>query len=538
MMIRSTDEYGVEAFTNAIINIDNTAPMIDLGTPVNGAPIGRTLDINGQIFDNLKLKIISVHLVNTDNPSVQQMYEPPIQDVLMASLDVRRFPDGDYTLTVLAQDLSGNETVVIRNIRLIKAKAASEIAIINPLPGITYCGGGVTVSGKITGAVIPDMVTIMLDRRNFVETEVNRYGVFRYEVPEGALPEDGRIGISAAFETPSGERVASYENIVTINRYGPVLEVNTHKDGDVITGRPWFSGNAYMFRPIGESVEKQTRTFYGVDRVELSFDNGRSFTQAKGTGDWKFRLETSEMEMGILPIIIRATFNNGEFAVRRILLIVDTRSPVVNTIGPIENSAYRTTIRVFGSAYDDYDMENVAVSLRPGNKIGYSVPGFIQGLYFDFSGLGGLNWTSAVGLTFFDDNVKVQFNFAQAPSGRYSGWAMGGKILANIYNKNLADWFGLDWVFWKTSLVLGAHFSYFLMEEGETPLWMGQFLGQWEIIKADMSFFFPKWKYFKSLSFYMEPGIWFASSDVDTNKDPNAWRTKFTIAFGGRINLF
>jgi hypothetical protein len=537
MLIRTTDGYGIEAFTNAIINIDNTPPVIDLGTPANGAPIGRTLEINGQVYDNLKLKIISLHLVDTNNPNTQMIYEPPIQDVLMASMDVRSFPDGDYTLTVLAMDLSGNETVVIRNVRLIKAKAASEIAIINPLPGIAYCGT-LIVSGKITGAVIPETVTIMLDRKNYTEIEVNRYGIFRHEIPESVLPEDGRISISAAFETPSGERVASHENIVTINKYGPVLEIETHKDGDVITGRPWISGNAYMYRPIGESLDKKTRMFYGVDRVELSFDNGRTFSLAKGTGDWKYRLETSEMDMGILPIIIKASFNNSEIAVRRVLLIVDTRLPIVNTIGPVENSAYRTTIRVFGSAYDDFDMDHVEVSLRPGNKIGYAVPSFIQGLYFDTSILGGLNWCTAVGVTFFDDNVKVQVNFSQAPSGRYSGWAIGGKVLANIYNKNISDWFGLDWVFWRTSIVLGAHFSYFLMEGEENPLWMGEFLGQWEIIKADMSYFFPNWKYFKSLSFYMEPGIWFAPSDVDLKKDPDAWRTRFTIGFGTRINLF
>jgi len=301
-----------------------------------------------------------------------------------------------------------------------------------------------------------------------------------------------------------------------------------------------------MYRPPGEIVNRQTKTLYGVSKVEVSFDNGRSFLLAKGTGEWRYRLETSQLEEGILPIIIKATFNNEEFAVRRILLIVDPHPPTVNVIGPVENTGYRTTIKVFGSAADEYDMEGVEVSLRPGNKFGYSVPGFIQGLYFDTSFLGGVNWCAGLGLTFFDDNVKVQGNVSHAPSGRYSGMAYGFKVLANIWNKNLGDWLGPDWTFWKTSVVLGAHFSYFTMEEGENPLWMGEFLGQWEIIKSDMSFFFPKWKYFKSLSFYMEPGIWFSPSDVssDTGKRPDgsdynkAWPVRFTIALGLRVNLF
>ena len=85
--------------------------------------------------------------------------------------------------------------------------------------------------------------------------------------------------------------------------------------------------------------------------------------------------------------------------------------------------------------------------------------------------------------------------------------------------------------------MLGAHFSYFTMEEGENPLWMGEFLGQWEVIKSDMSFFFPKWKYMNKLSFYVEVGVWFAPSDVDISLDSNAIPWIPRIGFGLRCSL-
>jgi hypothetical protein len=215
---------------------------------------------------------------------------------------------------------------------------------------------------------------------------------------------------------------------------------------------------------------------------------------------------------------------------------VDTRAPVVNVIGPPENSSHRDTISIYGSVKDDFDMDTVEVVLRSGDKAAYSVPGFIQGLYFDVSFLGGLQYAAGLGLTFFDDNVKLQGVAARgADNSRYSNWAFGVKVLANIYTIKLDRWLGMDWEFWTTNLALGAQFLYFFMEEGETRLWMGQFLGQWEIIKADMSYFFPKWKYFKTYSLYMEHGIWFAPSDVVSQQ---AWRTKYTIAFGVRFSLF
>jgi len=537
IMIRATDGYGVQSFTSTTINIDNTKPMIDLSAPKNGAPIGRTLEVNGQIYDNLKVKLITVLLTDTNNPDSFMVVEPTVEDVILLSLDVRSYRDGDYTLTVSAEDMSGNQTVVIRNIKFIKAKAASEIAIINPLAGTTF-GGSAVVSGRITGAVIPESVDLMLNKVKLTEVSVNKFGVFRFDLPDGLIPEERAVGISAAFQTPSGEWVASYEHFLSIETYGPVLEITSHKDGDVITGRPWLYGNAFMFRPPGEVVNRQTKALYGVNRVEVSFDNGRNFLLAKGAGDWRFRLETSQLEMGVLPIIVRATFNNDEFAVRRILLIVDPIPPIVNVIGPVENSAYRTTVKVFGSSLDDYDMEFVEVSLRPGNKFGYSVPGFIQGLYIDTCFLSGLIWCAGLGLTFFDDNVKLQLNASQAPPNtRFSGMAYGGKVLANIWNKNLGAWFGPDWSFWRTSFVLGAHFSYFTMDEGENPLWMGEFLAQWEVIKSNMDFFFPKWKYFNKLSFYVEMGVWFAPSDVDWNLDTNALPWIPRIGFGLRCSL-
>jgi hypothetical protein len=564
MLVRTIDKYGISSFASGIINIDNTPPEIDLGSPRNGDRIGVTLNLTGQVYDNIEFTRLAVQLVNVENPNVQRSFDLPKQFVIMEAIDVTAFPDGDYTVKIVAYDQSGNETSLIRNFNILKARAASEVAIINPLPGISH-HGPLIVSGKITGAVIPEKVTLMLDNKDYALIDVNRYGIFRYELPDDAIETEDPVVFSAYFRTPGGERIVSFENKVRVYDYGPMLVVDSHNDGDVITRRPYISGRAFFTPPPSpddaEAVEEEgdgeleaeeapviklsskeqkakAKLNPQVRKVEISFDNGRSFVSANGTDQWKYRLETGELERGTLPLVIKASFTDNSVAIRRILLVVDTRPPVVNTIGPPENSSHRTEVAVYGSSSDDYDMDSIQISLRPGDKNLYAVPGFIQGLYLDGNALGGYVFGFGIGLTFFDDNVKLQFQAAQAsPGTRYSGWAFGGKVLANVFTKKLGDWFGPDWEFWTTSITVGAHFAYFwgMKQEGEKPLWMGQLIGQWEIIKANMGFFFPKWKYFKSFSIYTEPGLWFAPSDVVSEQ---AWRTKFTIGFGGRISLF
>jgi len=590
MLVRTIDKYGVSSFTNGIINIDNTPPEIDLGSPRNGDKIGVSLPITGLVYDSVSLKSISVQFVNVENPNVQRSFGLPTDKmVIQETLDVAAFPDGDYSLKITLVDQSGNETSVIRNVNLLKARAASEVALINPLPGITH-SGPLVVSGKITGAVIPETVTLMLNKKVHADVEVNRYGIFAYDLPEDAVTTEDPVVFSASFRTPNGEQIISFDNKVQMEKSGPVLLIDSHHDGDVITRRPYISGRTFYILPEEEPSEEDAegaaaapaapasaapaaaaadgeaapldekarkaaekaaakaereaekaareaqKNAPKVHRVEVSLDNGRSFKSAKGGEKWKFRLETGELVPGPLPVVVKATFNDESVAVRRIILTVDTRPPVVNVMAPPENSSHRDTVLTYGSAKDDYDMDTVEVSLRPGDKAFYAVPGFIQGLYLDGSFLGGLQYMTGLGLTFFDDNVKVQGNASHAtPGTRYSGWAFGGKVLANVYTKNVGEWLGPDWDFYTTSVAVGAHFSYFMMEKGETRLWMGEFLFQWEMIKADMAFFFPKWKYFKTFSLYTEPGIWFAPSDVTSS---DAWRVKFTIAFGGRISLF
>jgi len=540
MLVRAVDGFGVSSYSSGIINIDNTAPEVDVAFPREGASFATDLYVTGQIFDAMALQGIAIRIVNIDDPYVREVRELDPRFVVMERFDVSGFPDGDYIVQISAWDYSGNEAIVIRNISLMRGDTASEVAIINPLPGVVH-SGPVVVSGRVSGALVPDTVMLTMNGQMAAVVGVDRFGVFRHEMPVERFGNSPYYVFRASFQGPGGETIESVDHAVVVNEYGPVLVIDSHRDGDAITGRPWFSGRAFILHPEPDPDSPLSRQDLNLLRprsVEVSFDNGHSFVSASGRENWRIRIETDEFSSGLLPVVVRADFNDGSEAVRRILLSVDTEAPGVATIGPAENTLHRHGIMVFGSATDNYTLDSVEISLRQGSKHLYAVPGFVEGLYLEASVLGGLLWSTGIGLTFFDDNVKLQFNVSQAPPGRFEGMAFGGKVIANIWSTNLRRWFGNDWEWWTTSLALGAHFSYFLMGEGVSGQWMGQFLGQWEIIKADMSHFVPAWRFFRSISLYVEPGVWFAPSDVDNDPLGAAWRTLFTIGFGIRFSLF
>ena len=539
MLVRAVDGFGVASYSSGIVNIDNTPPDLQIVSPGEGTPVSTELFVSGQVRDNMALKDVRIRVVNIEDPEIQETRELGPELVVMQRFDVSELPEGDYIVKINAFDYSGNETVIVRNVSIVRGAGVSEIAIINPLPGIEH-SGAMVVSGRVSGAVIPQTVVITLNGRAEAVARVDRFGVFLHEIPAENL-RGPFYAVRARFETAEGELIESVEHGVSVNAFGPVLTIESHSDGDVITGRPWLSGRAFMLHPEFDEDDppsRQERAALRPSSVQLSFDNGRTFVQAGGRDDWRFRLEADELPAGPMPVVARAEFGDGSSAVRRILLTVDTAAPTVTTLGPGENTLFRHEIQVFGHAADNHQLESVQISLRQGNKNLYAVPGFIEGLYIDFAVLGGLRWATGIGLTFFDDNVKLQANVSQAePGTRFEGMAFGGKLLANIWSVNLRRWFGPEFEFWTTSIALGANFSYFLMGEGETSQWMGQFLGQWEIIKADLSFFMPNWRHFSTVSLFMEPGVWFAPSDVGTD-NPDAWRTMFTIGFGIRFSLF
>jgi hypothetical protein len=573
-LIQTADKYGVTTFSNAMVNIDNTTPELYLTSPVDGQHVGTNMQLMGRVADNITLKSLSYQVISAENPRYRRLINAETGQTIFDTINLSGFPRGAYILRIVAVDLADNETLISRKIFYDPRDDNAQIAIYNPLPGEIH-SGPIHIVGIVTGSFQPNEVRLMMNGNVLAQVPVERYGIFRYDISEGTLGEEGVYRISASYNAEGGSVVSSPEHTVFYSAYGPILQIESHHDGDVITARPWLTGQAWIAvpepaedaPPMTRRERSQQREELKVTNVTVSYDNGRSFYTTKGDREWKVRLETSELPRGPQPVLVRAIFANGLEAVRRIMLNVDTTLPQVETVSPPEDSLHRDNIRVFGTAGDNYELADVDISLRPHDKFFYSVPGAIKGMYFDVKGLGATWFDVGLGLSLFNDNVRLQFQFGLAPGdgtnialsggnlyipvaegGRYPGQVYGIKLLANIFNLPFAYLFGLDWAFYSMNVALGANFSYFTMAEWQQQDGMGKFMGavvaQWDVANVNMQFFNPNWKYFRNYALYLEPEVWFTSTDAETYMNPKTMQEEkiakivFRMTIGMRINWF
>jgi hypothetical protein len=395
------------------------------------------------------------------------------------------------------------------------------------------------VSGRVLTQSPTDgkNVVVLAGGQPIDTTVIDAEGYFRLVAKPQDLPA-GDLVLTVEASVTEGARLVSEPRTVQFAKFGPWVSIDSFAAGDYVTGRPFLAGTAGWFAdPVEAPAEETTKgkpktdPARDVSLVEVSMDNGATFVKADGRESWKLRLESEELINGPLRVLVKATFAGGEVAVTRVQLTVDTRAPQVTLREPQEGGRFNESVQLMGSAYDESGLKEVAVSLRQGDKSRYQVPSFIQGLYLDAHTMGATWWDVGLGLTFFDDNVKLQAQLGMAPEGRFNGLVLGAKLLANLGTLPFSYFFGPGWDFFSMSLAIGANFSYFTMSEDQIAftdqgLVLGAVVGQLEFAKVTIE----SWRALNTWALYTEYQLWFISSDVEGG-------TVSKFSFGFRIGL-
>ncbi|MBI9098311.1 MAG: hypothetical protein JEY91_07520, partial [Spirochaetaceae bacterium] len=437
-------------------------------------------------------------------------------------VDVSNYRPGWYNLNITVTDYADNSISETRNLNITPPGESESIDLIFPEEGKEVFGP-LAVEGRLNSKNGIKNVILKIDEVINDSQEIDDTGLFSFLIEAGQL-SDGYHTISVV-SGDSFNAIESVERHIFYGSVGPWVSVENMISGQFVSGRPLVTGKA-GFSGIDEDKNKSVQT------VEISLDNGKNFDKAKGKEEWEYRLETYDLPEGENQLIIRAQFKDGSIAVSKLIVNVDETAPVVDLFSPEENKKFNGSIALVGTAGDENGLRSVEVLIREGRKEKYEVPSFIQGLYIDLHGLGSTYGELGIGLSFFDDVVKLQAQVGLAPPGRFTGIVFGAKLLATIVDIPFSYFLGYDWEFFSMSVAVGANFNYFTMSNDgyyftSNGVVMGSVLLQYEFAKFELK----NVKFFNSYSFYVEGSLWFISSDIEAGIKP-------TLGFGARIGIF
>jgi len=584
LFIRVTDRYDIPATYANMINIDNTQPEIILDSPGDGSVTAGLISVMGRVIDP-NLRDIAIELRSLDGITIPANYQRRVLELnpmIRESIDISSLADGQYNIAVIANDRAGNMTRTSRNVQMARQSYRPTVEILYPLEN-EETSGQFNLYGITAGAVPAGSVTIRINGTDAETVEVADDGYFTFKMNSEMLNAgNNAIVVHSNFGGPTLIQSRAFNLIY--REGGPWVTIDSFEFADFAYDRPYLFGRTgYSLNEedtallADRSTDKETKAKIQAkapDFTEISFDNGRTFIPTeKGRGkdqDYRYRLETGEMTEGYHYIVIRTTMKNGEFAVTRMLVQVDKTAPVIRLISPEMGGRYNQEITYSASATDDIELVSLTYHIRKGDKAAYEVPGFLQGLYLegiippflrqiavknDFEKFvptffaGGATYTDfGLGLSFFEDNVKIQVQYgfltqelyeSLGGSGavRYGGDVLGLKILANIYRLPFGSFAGPDWDWLSATFAFGANFSYFNFTDkyndtynnnnGRTgdsrekytqsgsPTWMSALLLQIEFPRVTL----PKKEYLRTFSLFWEGQLWFVPTDVDAAKN-------------------
>ncbi|NLJ09226.1 MAG: hypothetical protein GX438_02640, partial [Treponema sp.] len=555
--VKPVDGYDISGFYAGLISIDNTPPQVMLDVPSDMTISRGNLALSGRVSDDTQLATCDAVIFSKLQPDkASRTFALPLDPVIQQTLDLSGLPKGEYGIRIVVRDKAGNETVSSRDFILDPDFTDEMIAIASPVRG-EFLAGKLRVQGFLKANRLPSAVNLLIDGVDTASITPKPNGWFVLDLPDDALTE-GSHTLLVRYTNNENKVITSEPVTINYKPSGPWLLVNAFSSGDYIPGRPWLKGSAGWYLALADAeaesaadmalVSEATQKGKKIDPkamarsreqgrqvslIEVSLDNGRTFLPAEGTTNWKFRLETQDYPEGLLPLLLRATYKNGERSVSKVILNLDKTPPSISILHPAEGGRFNQSLKVYGIAKDDVNLAAVKVVLRQGDKAGYQVPAFIQGLYIESGALGETLYNAGLGLTFFDDNVKLQASYGYTPEynngeqQRFYGNVFSGKLLANVAALPFGYFFGPDWNFLSANLAVGAKFSYFTQTASGQPLILSAVVGQLEFPR----FHFDRLSYFSTLSLYSEIQAWFISAEVSGG-------IAYRASFGLRSSIF
>ncbi|UTC64707.1 Ig-like domain-containing protein [Treponema sp. OMZ 788] len=557
VFLRATDNYEQVFLYSTLINIDNTPPVLKLEYPLAGSKLDNNLFVSGQVYDNISLEGVMLKIKSLDGKTVpQKLSEIKLEKdiILSKEIDISSLPEGRYNLEISGVDKANNTNEASVNFDVYRKKDKNKIELLYPLNG-EVVRGEFNVYGRLMLDKSGEEAALYIDGKEVERVPVSKTGYVCFKLNSEKII-NGEHSLELRANRAGSGLVSSEVHKISYTAEGPWITIDNFAMGDFAIERPYLRGRAgytvseeekaMVYAKGSTSEDKRAFKAKRVKYVEISFDNGKTFVPVKSSSNWKYRLETEDMAEGNHFLLLRAVMENKEVAVSRTIVKIDKSAPKVTLIAPGEGGRYNGAIEFSGLSSDDIELSSVEALLRKGDKASYGVPKFIQGLHVEAAFWGAALWSTGLGLSFFDDNVKLQLHYGQMLKSqfklffgnsamRYGGHIISLKLLANVYELPFGYYFGPDWRWLYLDVALGAQFGLFTETQSGRPQVLSALLLQLEFPKVK----FHKQKYFSAVSFFTEGQLWFIPTDVQSTGTTSGIKSLMpNVSFGIRFDIF
>ncbi len=539
-LIRTKDQAGSEAFSFALYNIDNTPPEIDVLLPKDGMIINNKYRIVGRAKDNIGIDEVKLFINTRKNDALKNADKEGFvfvqgKEAWYYDIDATNWdPMKTYHLIARVRDLAGNVTERSIDFNVNPISDLPVVEMDQPQPNQHMTGEAIDFFGTARDDEGIESVYIKID--DLEEVKVDGTATWRYFFPTINLkPGIHKVVIYAKEKNKDGTLGKTSGPVIRLfyfDESGPVINIESHINGAPMEHRPWLSGSAYYYEkdlvlklkrqiqerkhyklkhkfrrtpekiPLIEAISVSTfevqllklkHIFENrVKTVYLTLDNGKKYTRHFGIlPKWKIRVQTQNLSDGPHMLQLKSVTNNNKEILKYFRVSIDSQIPELIIDNPIENTNVNETITVRGSANDNGSIKEVKVALNRYDKNLRQVPEFVQGIYLWLQALGGPLVSGGVGLSFFDDVVRIEAMFGWGPtrenlkdtgmdpdninpksffdsswgsgkySPRFSGFTVGGKLLARIVNVPFEFFWGEDARNFSVSLNVGCVFYWF-----------------------------------------------------------------------------
>ena len=285
VFLKITDNYGIQGLYSSLINIDNNAPDIKLELPLDDSITSGDLFFSGYTYDNVEVTDLYVTIRNLGRTGVDVVKNIKIDRIIGETIDIKDLADGFYNIELTGKDKAGNVTNVSRNIHLEKNRDPATVDILYPLNG-EHKNGRFTIYGQASAEFEINSLKLYVDGKFVDETYLSDCGFFKFDMgPENM--EEGTHTYRVDTLLSNGKEIPSREQTITYSSTGPWIVIDNFTYGDFATNRPYIRGQAGYSISEDELLLSKTKEVSAefkaavaakkVEKIELSFDNGKTF---------------------------------------------------------------------------------------------------------------------------------------------------------------------------------------------------------------------------------------------------------------------